>query len=66
MRVIETNTTDNYIDVVMYPDSEVPGGKNYPPEELMAITRRGNTTDEDRQDTGISPLTRNVSVCSMV
>lgn len=49
MRVIETNTTDNYIDVVMYPDSEVPGGKNYPPEELMAITRRGNTTDEDRQ-----------------
>lgn len=49
MRVIETNTTDNYIDVVMYPDSEVPGGKNYSPEELMAITRRGNTTDEDRQ-----------------
>ena len=49
MRVIETNTTDNYIDVVMYPDSEVPGGKNYPPEELMAITRRGNTSDEDRQ-----------------
>lgn len=49
MRVIETNTTDNYIDVVMYPDSEVPGGKNYPPEELMAITRRGNTTDENRQ-----------------
>lgn len=49
MRVIETNMTDNYIDVVMYPDSEVPGGKNYQPEELMAITRRGNTTDEDRQ-----------------
>ena len=49
MRVIETNTTDNYIDVVMYPDSEVPGGKNYQPEELTAITRRGNTTDEDRQ-----------------
>lgn len=49
MRVIETNTTDNYIDVVMYPDSEVPGGKNYPPEPLMIITRRGNTSDEDRQ-----------------
>ncbi len=49
MRVVETNTTDNYIDVVIYPDSEVPGGKNYPPEKLMAVTRRGNTSDEDRQ-----------------
>ena len=49
MRVIEANTTDNYIDVVIYPDSEVPGGKNYPPEKLMAVTRRGNTSDEDRQ-----------------
>lgn len=49
MRVIGVNTTDNYIEVVLYPDAEVPGGKNYPPEPLMAITRRGNTSDEDRQ-----------------
>lgn len=49
MRVVGVNTADNYIEAVLYPDSEVPGGKNYPPEPLMAITRRGNTSDEDRQ-----------------
>lgn len=49
MRVIGVNTADNYIEAVLYPDDEVPGGKNYPPEPLMAIVRRGNTSDEDRQ-----------------
>ena len=49
MRVVGVNTVDNYIEAVLYPDSEVPGGKNYPPEPLMVITRRGNTSDEDRQ-----------------
>lgn len=49
MRVLGVNTADNYIEAVLYPDSEVPGGKNYPPEPLMAITRRGNTSDEKRQ-----------------
>lgn len=49
MRVVGVNTADNYIETVLYPDDEVPGGKNYPPEPLMAITRRGNTSDEDRQ-----------------
>lgn len=49
MRVVGVNTVDNYIEAVLYPDSEVPGGKNYPPEPLMIITRRGNTSDEDRQ-----------------
>ena len=49
MRVLGVNTADNYIEAVLYPDVEVPGGKNYPPEPLMAITRRGNTSDESRQ-----------------
>lgn len=49
MRIVGVNTVDNYIEAVLYPDDEVPGGKNYPPEPLMAITRRGNTSDEDRQ-----------------
>lgn len=49
MRVVGVNTVDNYIEAVLYPDDEVPGGKNYPPEPLMIITRRGNTSDEDRQ-----------------
>lgn len=49
MRIVGVNTVDNYIEAVLYPDDEVPGGKNYPPEPLMAITRRGNTSDEARQ-----------------
>lgn len=49
MRVVGVNTVDSYIEAILYPDSEVPGGKNYPPEPLMIITRRGNTSNEDRQ-----------------
>lgn len=49
MRVVGVNTVDSYIEAVLYPDDEVPGGKNYPPEPLMIITRIGNTSDEDRQ-----------------
>ena len=48
-RVLSVDTPANSINVVLYPDSEVPGGKNYPPVELMAITRRGNPVNEDRQ-----------------
>lgn len=48
-RVLSVDTTANSINVVLYPDSEVPGGKNYPPVELMALTRRGNPVNEDRQ-----------------
>lgn len=44
MRVISKNINDNAITVVLYPDSEVPGGKNYPPAEGYNLTRRGNTT----------------------
>lgn len=49
MRVNSVNTTSNYIEVVMYPDDEVPGGKNYPPCEMMKIARWGNQTDKRRQ-----------------
>lgn len=48
-RVLSVNTTANTLSVSVYPDSEVPGGKNYPPEPLMVITRRGNPVDETRQ-----------------
>lgn len=42
MRVINTNTNDNTLTVVLYPDSEVPGGKNYPPVAGYNVTRKGN------------------------
>lgn len=49
MRVLSKNVPANSISVLSYPDSEVPGGKNYPPTELTIITRRGNALNEDRQ-----------------
>lgn len=42
-RVIARNTMDNTLTVVLYPDSEVPAGKNFPPSTGMNITRRGNS-----------------------
>lgn len=49
VRVLSKNIAVNSISVLVYPDSEVPGGQNYPPTELMIITRRGNAINEDRQ-----------------
>lgn len=49
LRVLHVDTSANTINAVMYPDDEVPGGKNYPPEPLMIITHRGNPVNEDRQ-----------------
>lgn len=49
LRVLHVDTSANAITAILYPDSEVPGGKNYPPEPLMIITRRGNPVNEDRQ-----------------
>lgn len=48
-RVLSVNTTANTLSVTLYPDEEVPGGKNYPPEPLMIVTRRGNPVNEERQ-----------------
>ena len=49
MRVNSVNAVTNYIEVSLYPDDEVPSGKNYPPCELMNIARWGNQTDESLQ-----------------
>lgn len=48
-RVLSVNTVTNTISVVMYPDNEVPSGKNYPPCELARLIRWGNPVDEKRQ-----------------
>ena len=44
MRVLTVNLTENTLTVVLYPDSEVPGGKNYAPVAGYNMTRRGNAT----------------------
>ena len=49
MRVNSVNAASNYIEVVLYPDEEVPAGKNFPPCELMNVVRWGNQTDESLQ-----------------
>ena len=49
MRVLSVNTVRNTIEVVCYPDSEVPSGVNHPPCELARLIRWGNAVDEDRQ-----------------
>lgn len=50
MRVDEVDAERNYIRVSLYADEDVPGGKNYPPCEMMKIARWGNQTDEKRQE----------------
>lgn len=49
LRVLNVNTVANTITALMFPDDEVPGGKNYPPEPLMILSHRGNPVNEDRQ-----------------
>nr|DAI53350.1 MAG TPA: tail protein [Bacteriophage sp.] len=49
MRVLSVNTVKNTIEVVCYPDNEVPSGVNYPPCELARLIRWGNAVEEDRQ-----------------
>ena len=46
-RCVTKNRNDNTLTVVLYPDSEVPGGKNYPPVAGYNVTRRGNATVPD-------------------
>lgn len=54
-RPVSKNHNDNTLTVVLYPDSEVPGGKNYPPVEGYNVTRRGNAMVPD---TGEAPNER--------
>lgn len=49
VRVNSVNASANTIEVSMYPDAEVPGGENFPPCELMRITRWGHQTDKSKQ-----------------
>ena len=48
-RVLNVMQAENKLNVVLYPDAEVPGGVNHAPEPLMVITRRGNPVNTDRQ-----------------
>lgn len=48
-RPVAVDTSANELTVVLYPDSEVPGGKNFAPVAGMAVSRRGNALDEERQ-----------------
>ena len=41
-RPVTKNISENSLTVVLYPDSQVPGGKNFPPQEGYNVTRRGN------------------------
>lgn len=49
LRVLHVDTSANTVNAILYPDSEVPGGKNYPPEPLMILSHRGNPVDTERQ-----------------
>ncbi len=49
MRVNSVNASANTIEVSIYPDSEVPAGRNFPPCDLMRIVRWGHQTDEKKQ-----------------
>lgn len=46
-RCVTKNRNDNTLTIILYPDSEVPGGKNYPPAEGYNVTRRGNAIVPD-------------------
>lgn len=46
-RCLTKNVNDNTLTIVLYPDSEVPGGKNYPPVAGYNVTRRGNSVLPD-------------------
>lgn len=48
-RVTSVDLEANTADVLIYQDSEVDGGKNYPPEEGYLSIRWGNNVDKERQ-----------------
>lgn len=47
MRVTAVDTANNTVDVILYPDDEVPAGKNFAPEPLMKFSRWGNSGNPD-------------------
>ncbi|WP_129588303.1 hypothetical protein [Bacteroides zoogleoformans] len=50
-RCVSKNRNENSLTVVLYPDSEVPGGKNYPPVSGYNVTRKGNATMPEAGET---------------
>lgn len=48
-RVNSVNASANSMNVSLYADTDVPGGRNYPPCELMTFARWGHQTDQTRQ-----------------
>ena len=46
-RVLTVNAAANTVDVVMYPDAEVPAGRNFPPCAMMSFARWGNSGSAD-------------------
>lgn len=42
-RVLSTNANDNSINIVLYPNAEVPGGVNYPPVARYNVMRFGSS-----------------------
>ena len=49
MRVLSVDTAANTADVILYPDSECPGGHNYYPLVGATVARWGNPVKTDRQ-----------------
>lgn len=48
-RVLTVNAAANTIDVILYPDDEVPVGKNFPPCAMMRFARWGNSGDPENE-----------------
>ena len=49
MRVDSVDLDANSIDVTLYDDADVPGGKNFPPQKAARMVRWGNQADTSRQ-----------------
>ena len=49
LRVIAVRPEVNEVDAVMYPDGEVPGGRNFIPREMMKVARWGNSGEQEAQ-----------------
>ena len=49
MRVLDVRPFVNEVDVVLYPDDEVPAGRNFPPRTLMKFARWGNAGGTEEQ-----------------
>ena len=50
-RCVAKNRNENSLTVVLYPDSEVPGGKNHPPVAGYNVTRKGNAVMPEAGET---------------